>query len=133
MNKAIVILSFLAITGYTIPDTSWAHRHILGPLEGEGRSLIPTQQDEFIGPILRGEGLSQPAEQSAWDGIKLMHPDPHHLRGSEPHRPAFYRDNHAPDGAALMFSWPFGSLGSQTTTGNTNLTKEQSSAGSYEK
>lgn len=107
MNKAIVILSFLAITWYAIPDTSWAHRHILGPLEGEGRSLIPTQQDEFIGPILRGEGLSQPAGQSAWDGIKLMHPDPHHLQGVEPHHSVPYRNFQSPDGAAVMFGWTF--------------------------
>lgn len=123
MNKVVAVLGFVVIAGYAIPDTSWAHRHILGPPERERGSLIPAERAEFIGPVLTGQGLSQRAELSAWDGVNLMHPDPHHLPGSEPYHPAFYRNNHAPDGAALMFSWPFGGLGNQPISGNANLNR----------
>ena len=121
MNKIVAIMRFVVVAGYAIPDKSSAHRHILGPPEAQSRSLIPNGYETFIGPIQRNEGFSQQAEQSGWYGITLIHPDPRHLRVSGPYRPDFYRDNHAPDGTAVMFSWPFGKLGSQVTPDHTTF------------
>lgn len=110
MNKVVAILTFVVVTGYTTPDASWAHRHILVPPEGERRPLVPPRHDGFIGPVLRSEGLSKRAEQPIWDGINLTHPDPHHHPGSEPSHSTIYRNNHAPDGAPVIFGWPTESL-----------------------
>lgn len=115
MNKVTAILGFAAIAGYALPDASWAHRHILGPPEGERRSFTPAEHQTFMGPVL-GESVLQRAEQPAWDGLNLMHPDPDHLPGGEPYHPTVYRNNRAPDGGALMFSWPFSSLPSFETS-----------------
>ncbi len=128
MNKVVAILGLVVVAGYVISDASWAHRHILGPPDGQNRSLMPIERETFIGPVQRSESLSRGAEQPAWHGITLIHTDPHHLPGSKPHAPAFYRNSHAPDGAAFMFSWPFGGL---TTPGNASLNQENERAGPY--
>lgn len=115
MKKVVAILGFIVVTGAVIPDASLAHKHIFGPPERQSVSLTPIEHEVFIGPVQRSESLSEHTEHPAWHGITLIHPDPQHLRGSEPHRPAFYRDNDAPGGTAVMFSWRFGRMGSQTT------------------
>lgn len=133
MNKAVVILSFLAISGYAIPDESSAHTHILGPPEVAERSVISVEPGELIGPLPMGGSLSHGRDNDSWDWLNLTHTDPHHLNGVEPRHSAPYRNFQSPDGAALMFSWPFGSSDSRSAPGNTNLTKEQGRAGFYEK
>lgn len=110
MNKVIAVLSFVAVVGGAHPDVSWADKHVLAPPGGEGRSLMPAERDDFIGPALRVEGLSQRAEPPPWNCVSLTHTDPHHLFGNEPHHPAPYRNFQMPDGAALIFSWPFAAL-----------------------
>jgi hypothetical protein len=110
MNKVIAILGFVVLAGYAIPDASCAHSHTLAPPAGEKRSLIPAEHDGFIGPILKDEGLLHHTEQPSWNWLNLTHTDPHHTLGREPYHPAFFRHFYAPDGAALMFSWPFASV-----------------------
>lgn len=107
MNKAIVILSFLAITGYAIPDESLAHTHILGPLEVAERSVISVERGELIGPVPMGESLSHDRDNPSWDWLNLTHTDPHHLHGVELHHSVPYRNFQSPDGAAVMFGWTF--------------------------
>ena len=98
MNRVIIILSLVVIAGYITPDLSQAHRHILALPEDERQSLK------------RSEGLSQRAEQPSWNRLSLTHTDTTYLPGSERHHPAAYRSSNAPDGAALMFSWPLASV-----------------------
>jgi hypothetical protein len=109
MNRVIIILSLVVIAGYVTPDLSRAHRHLFTLPEDERQSLASTKPAEFIGPVLRSEGLSQRAEQPSWNRLSLTHTDTTYLPGSERHHPAAYRSFNAPDGAALMFSWPFAS------------------------
>jgi hypothetical protein len=110
MNRVIVILSLVVVAGYVTPDLSQAHRHILALPEDERQSLRSTGPAEFIGPVLRDEGLSQRAGQPSLNRLSLTHTDTNSLPGSERHHPAAYRSFNAPDGAALMFSWPFASV-----------------------
>jgi len=108
MNKVIAILSFVVV-GYATSDVAWANRHVSASTDREGRSLILAGGDEFVGPVLRPEGLSQRGEQPSWSRFSLVHTDIHHLPGSEPRHPVPSRSFIAPDGVALMFSWPFAS------------------------
>jgi hypothetical protein len=107
MNRVIIILSLVVITGYVIPDLSRAHRHVLALPEDERQSLMPDEPAEFIGPVMRSNGLSQRAEQPSWNRLSLTHTDTNYPPGSEGHHPAAYRNFNAPDGVALMFNWPF--------------------------
>jgi hypothetical protein len=109
MNRVIIILSLVVIAGYVTPDLSRAHSHGLALPQSERQPLIPAEPAEFIGPVLRSEGLSQRAKQPSWNRLSLTHTDTTYLPGSERHHPAAYRSFNAPDGAALMFSWPFAS------------------------
>lgn len=110
MNRFIIILSLVVIAGYITPDLSQAHRHILALPEDERQSLKSPEPAELIGLVLRSEGLSQRAEQPSWNRLSLTHTDTTYLPGSERHHPAAYRSSNAPDGAALMFSWPSASV-----------------------
>lgn len=110
MNRVIIILSLAVIAGYVTPDLSQAHRHILALPEDERQSLKSPEPAEFIGPVLRSEGLSQRTEQPSWNRLSLTHTDTTYLPGSERHHPAAYRSSNTPDGAALMFSWPLASV-----------------------
>jgi len=110
MNRVIIILSLAVIAGYVTPDLSRAHSHVLDLPQSERQSLIPAEPAEFIGPVLRSEGLSQPAKQPSWNRFSLIHTDTTYLSGSERHHTAAYRSFQAPDGVALMFSWPFASV-----------------------
>ncbi len=109
MNKAVVILSCLAITGYAIPDESLAHTHILGPPEVAERSVISVERGELIGPLPMGRSISYGRDNASWDWLNLTHTDPHHRNGVEPHHSAPYRNFQSPDGTAVMFEWTFGS------------------------
>lgn len=108
MNKMIAILSF--VVGYAVSDVSWAHTHIVAQEGQEGRSIMLAGLDEFIGPVLKVDDLSQRAKQPSWDWMSLAHIDPHHLFGNEPQHPVPYRNFQIPDGGALMFSWPLASF-----------------------
>ena len=110
MNRVVIILSLVVIAGYVIPDLSRAHSHVPARPEDGRQSLKSAEPAEFIGPVLRSDGLSHRAEQSYWDGLSLAHPDTYHFPGSERHHPAAYRSFNVPDGVALMFSWPFASV-----------------------
>ena len=107
MNKVIVILSFVVVVGNTLPEVSWADKHVLAQSEEKRPSLTLAERDEFVGPVVRGEGLSRPAEQSSWNRLSMTHTDAHHLPGSEQHHPASYRNSNASDGTAIMFGWAF--------------------------
>ncbi|MDH4301028.1 MAG: hypothetical protein OEV51_03035 [Nitrospira sp.] len=106
MNKVIAILSFVAV-GYATADVSWADRHVSDSTQREGRLLMLAGGHEFVGPVLRPEGLSQRTEQPSWNRFSLTHTDLHHPAGGERHHPAPFRSSIVPDGVALMFSWPF--------------------------
>lgn len=108
MNKVIAILSFVVVN-YATSDVSWADRHVSASTAEEERSLMFRGDDEFVGPVLRGEGLLQRAEQPSWNRFSLIHTDIHHIPGSETYHPVPSRSFIAPDGIALMFSWPFAS------------------------
>jgi hypothetical protein len=110
MIRAIIILSLVVIAGYVTPDLSRAHSHVLALPEDGRQSLKSAEPAEFIGPVMRNEGLSQRAEQPSWNRLSLTHTDTHYLPGRERHHPASYRSFIAPDGLALMFSWPFASV-----------------------
>ncbi len=110
MNRVIIILSLVVIAGFVTPDLSQAHRHILALPEDERQSLTSAEPAEFIGPVLRSEGLSQRTEQPSWNRLSLTHTDTTYLPGMERHHPAAYRSSNAPDGVALMFSWPLASV-----------------------
>ncbi|QPD02829.1 MAG: hypothetical protein Nkreftii_000603 [Candidatus Nitrospira kreftii] len=108
MNKVIAILSFVVVW-YATADVSWAERHVSISTEREGRVLMLAGDDEFVGPVLRPEGLSQQAEQPSWNRFSLTPTDLYHPAGGERHHPVPSRSFIAPDGVALMFSWPFAS------------------------
>lgn len=110
MNRVVIILSLVVIAGYVTPDLSRAHSHVLALPEDGRQSLKSAEPSEFIGPVMRNEGLSQRAEQSSWNRLSLTHTDINYLSGRERHHPASYRSFIAPDGVALMFSWPFASV-----------------------
>lgn len=105
MNKVVAILSLVIITGYENQDLSWAHSHAPAPPEVRG-TLMLAELGAFIGPVLMGKGLSQHAEQPSRTPFSLIHTDIHHLPGSEAYHPVPSRSFIAPDGIALMFSWP---------------------------
>lgn len=79
MNRVIIILSLIVVAGCVTPDLSRAHSHVLALPQSERQSLKSAEPAEFIGPVLRNEGLSQRAEQPSWDGLSLAHPDTHHF------------------------------------------------------
>ena len=110
MNKVIVILSFVVVVGNTLPEVSWADKHVLAQPEEKQPSLILAERDEFVGPAWRGEGLSRPADHSSWNRLSLTHTDPPHLFGRDTHHSGAHRNSQPADGTALMFSWPFESL-----------------------
>ena len=110
MNRVSIILGLVVIAGYVTPDLSRAHSHVPALPEDGRQSLKSAEPAEFIGPVLRSEGLSQRAEQPSWNRLSLTHTDTHYLQGDERHHPASYRSFIAPDGTALMFSWPFASV-----------------------
>mgnify|MGYP007037749135 CR=1 FL=1 len=107
MNKVVAILSFVFVAGYILPEVSWADKHILAPSEDKRSSLMLAERDEFVGPVLRGESLSRPAEPSSWNRFSLTHTDSTQLFGRDPHPPGAYRRSQPADGVALMFGWPF--------------------------
>lgn len=109
MNKVVAILSLVIITGYAIPHPSWAHSHAPAPPEVKG-TLVPAALGEFIGPVLMDTGLLQRTEQPSRTPFSLIHTDIHHLLSSEGYHPVPSRSFIAPDGIALMFSWPFASM-----------------------
>jgi hypothetical protein len=109
MKKMATVLSFIVV-GCAFPDFSWAHRHVVAQDEQQRRSLMFVEPHEFVGPVLNLESLSQRAERPSWDWVGLTHTDPHHLIGTGPHYAVPYRNFQMPDGGALMFSWPLGSL-----------------------
>lgn len=109
MNKIVGVASVLILV-VSIPDVSWSHSHIGMQESQQERSLILAERNDFIGPVLRNEGLSQRAEQTPRNGFSLAHTDTHHSLGSDRHHLGLHRNFHAPDGVALMFSWPFESL-----------------------
>jgi hypothetical protein len=110
MNRVIIILSLAVIAGYVTPDLSRAHSHVLDLPQSERQSLIPAEPAEFIGPFLKGGEVLKRTEQPSWNRLSLTHTDTNYLPGSERHHPGAYRSFQAPDGAALMFSWPFASV-----------------------
>ena len=120
MRKSIAVLCFIVLGGYTIPDVSWADKHVVTTLEGPLPSLTPAEYTELIGPVLSSEGWLQRTEQRSWNCFNLIHTDPHYILSIDQHHPAPYRTLQEPDGAALMFSWPFGGLGNQPISGNAN-------------
>jgi hypothetical protein len=109
MNRVIIILSLVVIAGYVTPDLSQAHRHMLALPEDERPSLKSAEPVEFIGPVLNGENMLKDKKQPSWNRFNLTPTDAHYLPGSERHHTAAYRSFQAPDGVALMFSWPFAS------------------------
>jgi len=109
MKKMVTVLSFVVV-GYAFPVVSWAHRHVVAQDEQQGRSLMFAEPHKFVGPVVNVESLSQRAERLSWDWVGLTHTDPHHLIGIEAHHAVPYRNFQTPDGGALMFSWPLGSL-----------------------
>ena len=109
MNKVVAILSLVIIAGGVHPDLPWAHSHVLALTEDRGL-LRPAEFQNFIGPVLNGEGLSQRGEQPSRTPFSLIHTDIHYLPGSGAYHPAPSRSFIAPDGVALMFSWPFASV-----------------------
>jgi hypothetical protein len=136
MNRVIIILSLVVITGYVIPDLSRAHRHVLALPEDERQSLRPTEPAESIGPVLKDAGSSQRSEQRSWDCLSLTHTDPPHLFGRDTHHSGAYRNSQPADGTALMFSWPFESLptfqmNTDATPRETNLNQENGVADPY--
>lgn len=110
MNKMIGILSFVVVVGNTLPEVSWADKHVFVQSEEKRPSLMFAERNDFVGPVQRNEGLSLRAGKTPWDGFSLAHTDTHHSLGRDQHHPALHRNFHAPDGVALMFSWPFESL-----------------------
>ncbi|MFO0699603.1 MAG: hypothetical protein U0236_10255 [Nitrospira sp.] len=119
MNKMVGIASLLILV-VSLPDVSWPHSHIgIQELQHE-RALMLAERNDFIGPVLRDEGLSQRAGQTPWNGFSLAHTDTHHSLASDRHRSGAHRNFYAPDGMALMFSWPFESLSMFQT--NTQIT-----------
>lgn len=110
MNRVAIILGLFIIAGYVTPDLSRAHSHVLALPEDGRQSLKSAEPLEFIGPVLKTEGLSQREEQPSWNRLSLTHTDTHYVPGSERHHPSGYRSFNAPDGVALMFTWPFGSV-----------------------
>lgn len=74
MNRVVMILDLVVIAACVIPDLSRAHRHVLALPEDEGQSLTPTGPAEFIGSVLKGESLSQRAEQPSWNSFNLPMP-----------------------------------------------------------
>lgn len=110
MNRVIIILSLVVLTGSVAPDLSRAHSHVQAQPQSEGPSLILAEPAEFIGPVLKGEEVLKLTEQPSWNRLSLTHTDTNYLPASERHHPALYRSFIAPDGVALMFSWPFASV-----------------------
>jgi hypothetical protein len=74
MNRVIIILSLVVIAGYVTPDLSQAHRYILALPEDERQSLRSREPAEFVGPVLRSEGLSH--ARSSRHGIGSAWPIP---------------------------------------------------------
>lgn len=108
MNKTIAVLSFISLTGYTIPDVSWTHTHMLTlPTELEGQ-VMPIEHRELIGPLPISDRLSQSLANQASNCVNLTHTDPHHTLNNGPYRPSFSQHFFAPDGAAVLFGWTFG-------------------------
>jgi len=110
MNRVVIILGLVVIAGYVTPDLSRAHSHVLALPEDGRQSLKSAEPAEFIGPVLKGEEVLKRTEQPSWNRLSLTHTDTNFLPGSERNRPASYRSFIAPDGVALMFSWPFASV-----------------------
>lgn len=132
MNKTVGIASILILV-VSLPDVSWPHSHIGMQASQQERSLILAERNDFIGPVLRNEGLTQRAGQTPWNGFSLAHTDTHHFLGNDRHHPGAHRNFNAPDGVALMFSWPFESLSmfqtnTQTTPGAATLNYDNGSA-----
>ena len=110
MNRAVIILGLLIIVGYVSPDLSRAHSHVRALPEDGRQSHKSAEPSKFIGPVMKDtRGLKQ-TEQPSWDGWSLAHPDRYHFLGSDRHHSAAHRNSNAPDGVALMFSWPFASV-----------------------
>lgn len=109
MKRVIIILSLVVIAGSIAPDLSRAHSHVPALPQSERQSLVPVEPAEFIGPVLRGESVLERSGPPSWNRLSLTHPDVHHLPGSAPYSPS-YRNFIAPDGVALMFSWPFANV-----------------------
>ncbi|HMS82384.1 MAG TPA: hypothetical protein PKD12_01875 [Nitrospira sp.] len=108
MNKIVTVLGFIIIASYTNLDLSWGHSH-QPALSDEAIELLHTTQPvDFIGPVVNRDGLLQRAEEPSWDWFNLVHTDPHHAFRDAPYRPAFSQHFYAPDGAAVMFGWTFG-------------------------
>lgn len=110
MNKVIGILSFVVVVGFTLPEVSWADKHVATHSEEKRPSPILAERDGFVGPVMSGESLPHPAEHSSWNRLSLTHTDTPHLFSRDTHPSGAYRNSQPVDGTALMFSWPFESL-----------------------
>lgn len=109
MNRVVLTLGLVVIVACAIPDLSRAHKHVPALPEDQRLSLKTTESTVFVGPVLRCEILSKRVEPQSWYRFSLTHTDIHHLPGSETHHTIPSRSSIAPDGIALMFSWPFAS------------------------
>jgi len=109
MNRVVIILGLVVIAGYVTPDLSRAHSHVLALPEDRRQSLKSAEPAEFIGPVLKSEEVLKRTEQPSWNRFNLTPTDTHYLPGSDRHHTGAYRSFQAPDGVALMFSWPFAS------------------------
>ena len=107
MSKVVAILSFVIVVGSALPEVSRAHKHVVLQEAQGTRSLMLARLDEFIGPVLRSEELSQRAQQSSWNCVGLTHTDPHHLFSNESSHPVAYRNSQMADGGAIMFRYVF--------------------------
>ena len=130
MNGIVAILCFVVVIESILPDVSLAHNHAVDQERQETRSLMLTESDDYIGPVLRGEDLSRHEMKSSWISVGLTPTDPYHLVGNESPHPVAYRNSQTPDGGAIMFSWPLGSLSTfemrtQTPPRESNLNREK--------
>lgn len=107
MNKVVAILGIVVVVGSALPDLSSADKHAVLQEKQETRSLMLAGPDESMRPPLRGEELSQRAQQSSWNCVGLTHTDPHHLFGNESSHRVVYRNSQMADGGAIMFRYVF--------------------------
>lgn len=107
MNKVAAILSFVIVVGSALPEVSRAHKHVVLQEAQGTRSLMLARLDEFMGPVLRSEVLSQREQQSSWNCVGLTHTDPHHLFSNESSHRVAYRTSQMADVGAIMFGYAF--------------------------
>lgn len=64
LSKVVAILSFVIVVGSALPEVSRAHKHVVLQKAQGTCSLMLARLDEFMGPVLRSEELSQREQQS---------------------------------------------------------------------